>query len=249
MPRIIIIDDEAHARSCLRKMLAQYCPKAQVIGEADSVAAGISLILKKKPEAVLLDIQMRDGTGFDLLGHFPRPDFDIVFTTAFDQFALKAFKFNAIDYLVKPVDPLELCRSIIKVRENRDRQMYFEQLSQLREMIQTRKYEKITISTNEGLVFLRLKELTRLKSSGSYTTFFTRDGKKVMVARTLKKFEEILPTDTFFRPHQSHIVNLNFVQGILREDGGYALMEDGTRIPISGRKREEFLGLLAGSSL
>ncbi len=249
MPRIIIIDDEAHARSCLRKMLAQYCPKAKVIGEADSVTAGISLILKKKPEAIFLDIQMKDGTGFDLLGHFPRPDFDIIFTTAFDQFAVKAFKFNALDYLVKPINPNELCRSISKAQAKRDRQLYFEQLSQLIEMTHNRNPKKIAISTSEGLILLKLKELTRLKSSGSYTTFFTRDGKKVMVARTLKKFEEILPTDTFFRPHQSHIVNLNFVQGILREDGGYALMEDGTRIPISGRKREEFLGLLAGSSL
>ena len=249
MPRIIIIDDEANARSTLRKMLSQYCQEAEVIGEADSVGAGISTILEKKPEAAFIDIQMKDGTGFDLLGHFPRPAFDIVFTTAFDQFAVKAFKFNAIDYLVKPVDPNELCQSVIKIRENRNRQMYFEQISQLIKMAQTQKSEKIALSTCEGLIFLRLQELVRLESSGSYTTFFLCNGRKVMVARTLREFEELLPSDVFFRLHQSHIVNLNFVQSILREDGGYALMEDEHRVPISRRKKEELLYLLAGISL
>lgn len=249
MPRTLIIDDEAHARTTLRQMLARYCPQARVIGEADGVADGIAIIQATQPDVVFLDIQMKDGTGFDLLCHFPQPKFGIVFTTAFDQFALKAFEYYTIDYLVKPIGPDELCRSIGKALANQSQQLYAELLSSLKEAIQSQKVERIALSTSEGLIFLRLKELIRLESSGSYTTFFLCNGSKAMVSRTLREFEELLPSDTFFRIHQSHIVNINYVQSILREDGGYALMEDKAKVPISRRKKEAFLYMLAGISL
>ncbi|MCB0572542.1 MAG: response regulator transcription factor [Phaeodactylibacter sp.] len=249
MLNALIIDDEPEARAMLRHMLARYCPEMRIMGEAGGVIDGISAIRNISPDIVFLDIQLADGTGFDLLIDFPQPEFGIIFITAYGRFALKAFQYNALDYLVKPIAPEALSRAIRKVKTNLSQHLYPEQLSRLLKMIKTREVEKIALSTNEGLAFLRLKELARLESSGSYTTFFTLSGKKVMVARTLRKFEELLPADSFFRTHQSHIVNLDFVSRILKEDGGYALMEDGTRVPVSRRRMEGLLTRLGNISI
>ena len=250
MVRALIIDDESDARRSLRQMLDRYCPEVEVIGEADGVGSGVALIREEQPDVIFLDIQMQDGSGFDLLSHFPEPRFGIIFSTAFDQFALKAFQFNAIDYLLKPTNPEELRRAVRKVQEKVHRQQqYARQVAGLVDAMQRRKLEKISLSTNEGLIFLRLKKLLRLEADGSYTTCYTQDGRSVMVARSLRDFEALLPEDMFFRTHQSHMVNLYHVQSILKEDGGCSLMADGAKVPISRRKKDAFLKELARISL
>lgn len=242
---LVIIDDEQDAREVVRSLLNDLCPDIQVLGEAEDVPSGIELIRKAQPNVVLLDIQMGNNTGFELLDQFGAPGFQVIFYTAYDQFALKAIKYAALDYLVKPIDPKELVKAMERARLN----LFKEQFSQLqiRQLIKARRtktIEKITLHTTEGLVFLRLKDILYLQSDVNYTQFFTSNNEKVMVSKTLKYFEEILPKEDFCRVHQSYILNVHSVRKVLREDGGYALLENGKKIPISRRKKETFLKLI-----
>ncbi|MCB0668787.1 MAG: response regulator transcription factor [Saprospiraceae bacterium] len=249
MPRVVIIEDETNARNNLRRMLTWYCPTVIIVGEAESVSGGLEEIRRHAPEIVFLDIAIKEGTGFDLLAHFPHPGFGVIFTTAFDHFALRAFEFNTIDYLLKPIVPEDLRRAVRKAQMNRSGPLYPEQLGSLMKSVHNSSFEKIALSTSEGLIFLRLKELVRLEAGGSYTTFFFFYGKPVTVARSLREFEKLLPPTKFFRIHQSHLVNLHFVESVLKEDGGYALMEDTSRLPISRRRKDAFIFRLKEMSI
>ena len=247
MKRIVLIDDEPDARRTLRKFLTDLCPQVEIAGEADGVENGYFLICQQKPDAVLLDISMKDGTGFDLLDKFPRPNFKVIFTTAFDDFALKAFKYNTLDYLLKPVTPDELVRAVDKIGENHMDEFSMK-ISNILETARTRRFEKIGLSSQEGLVFLRLDEIVHLEADGNYTTLYLINNERHVVVRPLKEFEDLLPTDQFFRIHQSHIVNVNFVKKYLKEDGGYVLMENGSKVLVARRRKEEFLELLREQS-
>lgn len=246
MVRVIIIDDEENARVTLRELLALNCPEVKIIGEADGVDSAADQIKLLQPDAIFLDIKLNEGTGFDLLAQFSHPKFHVVFTTAYDQFALKAFKYNAVDYLTKPIDPDELIAAVHKISRARS---VPEKINGLMNSVRSKKFEQIALSTNEELVFLKLDHIIRLESNSNYTTFFTQSNDKIMVARTLKEFEDLLPGDNFSRIHQSHIVNLDHVKKVIKEDGGYALTTDGERLPISRRKKDDFLEALMGRSI
>lgn len=249
MLTVVIIDDESKARQALSASITSFCPDIKIIGEADGVHSGLKMLEQVEPDVVFLDIQMNDGTGFDLLDRIPKLKFKVVFATAYDQFALKAFKYHAFDYLVKPIDPDDLqvlCHKLKKVEAN---QLSPQSISALLETMRSKNIENIALSTSEGIIFLKLKDIIRLESSGNYTIFYTGDKEKVMVSRTLGEFLDILPEDTFFRTHQSHVVNLYQVKKMLREDGGYALMSDGAKVSISRRRKEDFLEKLGKISL
>lgn len=243
MKRIAIIDDEQDARVSLRILLNSLCPDVEICGEANSVASAYTLIRQTQPHGLLLDISMEDGTGFDLLDKFPKPNFQVIFTTAHDEFALKAFRYHALDYLLKPINPVELAQTIDRVQINQSKD-YSARLINLLESNRTQKLDKITLSSLEGMVFLSLSQIVHLESEGSYTTFYLLSRERHVVARPMKDFEELLPEDDFFKLHQSHIVNLSLVKKVLREDGGYALMEDGNKIPIARRRKEAFLDVM-----
>jgi two-component system LytT family response regulator len=243
MKRIVLIDDEVHVREVLRNLLSGLCPGVEIIGEADSVASGVQLIRQLKPEGILLDISMEDGTGFDLLNAFPSPDFKVIFVTAYDEFAIKAFKYNALDYLLKPVDPKELVRAIDKIKIEKQgifQQKYYNfiQNSQQKQPL------KIALNTQEGLVFIQLNQINYLAADSNYTTFFLLNKERIVVSRTLKDFEELLPPESFFRIHQSFMVSLDHVQKVLKEDGGFALVDGGIKIPVARRRKENFLKAL-----
>lgn len=242
--RLALIDDEPLSRQTLRIFLNDYCPQAQIVGEADSVLAGYKLLQSNELDAVLLDVQMGDGTGFDLLKKFPNPSFQVIFTTAFDEFAIKAFQFNAIDYLLKPIDVDELLRAVRKIVPSAENPEKDERISHLLTANERKEFEKIALSSSEGLHFLDLREIVRLESDANYTTFYIASGEKITVAKTLKNFDQLLPPDQFFRPHQSHIINLAHVKKILREDGGYLLMEGNTKVPIARSKKDALLSLV-----
>ncbi len=246
--RLAIIDDEPQSRQTLRILLNDYCPQVEIVGEADGVLTGFKLLQPIAVDAIFLDIQLGDGTGFDLLNKFPNPSFQVIFITAFDDFAIKAFRYNAIDYLLKPIDIDEFLRAVNKITPARQPD-HNEQLTNLLETNMTGKFEKIALSSSEGLHFLELKDIVRLESDTNYTTFYMVSGEKVTVAKTLKTFEELLPNDDFFRPHQSHIVNLTYIKKILREDGGYLLMNGNSKIPVSRSKKEHFLSMMKGRFL
>jgi two-component system LytT family response regulator len=243
MKRIAIIDDEPDARQAIRTLLETYCPEVEICGEADSVENAYLLIRNTQPHGILLDISMEDGSGFDLLDKFPQASFKVIFTTAHDEFALKAFRYHALDYLLKPINPVELAQAVDLVKSGVTED-YQDRINNLLESARSHKLDKITLNSQEGLVFLSIDQIVHLESDGSYTTFYLLNKEKHVIARPIKEFEELLSDHDFFRLHQSFIVHLPFVSKVLREDGGYVLMEGDFKIPIARRRKEEFLDLL-----
>jgi two-component system LytT family response regulator len=243
MKRIVIIDDEADARESLRNLLA-LCPGVELVGEADGIATGFQLLASAKPDAVLLDISLSDGTGFDLLDRFPVLPFRVIFTTAHDEFALRAFRYHALDYLMKPIIPKELMDAIERIAPSTE--SYALQVGQMLQGIRSRSLEKIALGSQEGLVFIRLIDIVRLESEGNYTTFFTKNKERHVVSKNIKEYEDMLPADAFCRVHQSHIVHFAFVKKYMREDGGYLEMEGGYKVPIARRRKEELMRWLEG---
>ncbi len=248
MKRAILIEDEARARAALRNMLQDYCPEIEAVAEADGVASALEVIGKTEADILFLDVQLKDGTAFDLLDQYAGPyPFHLIFTTAHDEFAVKAFEYHALDYLVKPIAPGRLCDAVARAgkRLPPSTPHYLEFL----EAVRARRFEKIALSTKDGILFMKLDDLLRLEASGNYTTFHSSRGQKVMVARTLKDYENLLGSEGFFRTHQSHIVNLAKIEGISKDDGGYACLEGGDRIPIARRRRDHLVELLRDRSL
>ena len=245
MLKIVIIDDETDARSSLRSLINTYCPDLKIVGEAHSVSSGVALIRQVQPQLVLLDIKMSDGTGFHLLDKFSQPSFRVIFITAYDDFALKAFKYNAIDYILKPIDTDELIKTIDNASQFIAKDVaYHEQVNNLIENTKQGAFEKLVLPASEGLHFIKLEDIIYLQSEGNYTQFHTQQGEKILVSKTIKSYEEILPPHIFYRIHQSYVINITYVKKYLKEDGGYALLESGVKVPISRRKKEGFLELL-----
>lgn len=241
--RIAIIDGQPDARQALRTMVQSLCPDVEICGEADGVQSAYALIRQTRPHGVLLDIFMEDGTGFDLLEKFPHPAFQSIFTTAHDEFALKAFRYHALDYILKPINPVELAQAIDRVRAEAP-ENYPVRISNLPYSARNGQFDKIALNSQRGMDFVRLDQIVRLESDASYTTFCLLNQERHVVSRPMKDFEELLPGDEFFKLHQSHIVSLSYVKKILREEGGYALMEDGCKVPIARRRKEEFLEVM-----
>lgn len=239
--RILLVDDEPPCRDTLRAFLRDDCPEAQVVGEAGSIAEAVPLMNQMAPDLILLDVELTDGTGFDLLDRFPRPDFRVIFTTAYDKFALRAFRYSAVDYLLKPVDPDLLQEAIRKANIHIPSAARYQQFEQLRHNAATGSFDRITLNTGDGLLFIQTTDILHLEANGNFTFAYLADGEKHLVSSNMKEFEEILPEPGFFRIHQSHLVNTSRVKKFLKEDGGYVVMQDGAKLPIARRRKEEFL--------
>ena len=232
----LIIDDEARSRKLLRDLLAIHCPEVEVLGEAADVAEGIKGIQLHAPQLVFLDVQMPDGTGFDLLRKLPAISFRVVFITAHEKYAIEAFRFSALDYILKPVSPPDVKRAVQKASETLV-------LSNLQLQIQTlmsnlnQSPEKIVLKTMDSIFVIRLEEIARLEADGNYTTFYLTDGRKQVVSRRMKSYEEMLPRNQFFRTHNSHLINLKcFREFNKRED--LAILDDGSEVPVSTRRKQ-----------
>ena len=236
MHKAVIIDDIPKAISTLIQDLSEYAPNVKVIGTAGSVVEGVKLLHKIKPDLVFLDIELGDGTGFDLLEMLSHPTFKVIFTTGSDAYAIKAFRFSAIDYLLKPIDPDELVAAIKKVESTHlkihDQTAIFK--SQYQNEGNT---AKIALSTQDQIKISQIQHINYCKSDGNYTTFHFTDDKALMVSGSIKLFEELLANHGFFRTHQSYLVNLNCIRAYIKTEGGYIEMLDGARIPVSVRKK------------
>ena len=239
----VIVDDEAQSRQTLETLLEEYCPQIKIIGNADGVLSGYRLLQTVSPDVVFLDVEMTDGTGFDLLKKIRSPSFHVVFCTAYDEFAIKAFQFNAIDYILKPIDIDELLRAVHKISATTT-QVRNDRFTNLLYSNESKRFDKIALSSNDGLHFIALEDIIRLESFANYTTFHLVSGDKITIAKTLKNFDLLLPDEQFFRPHQSHIINLKQVKKILREDGGYLVMQGEDKIPISRSKKEKLFEIV-----
>jgi two-component system LytT family response regulator len=242
--QILVVDDEPHCRDSLRFFLTNGCPEARIVGEASSMKEAIEMITSLAPDLVLLDIDLGDGTGFDLLDHFPKPDFKVVFTTGHDDFALRAFRYSALDYLLKPIDSEELVTAVRKIAIAGKPSDYQQQLDQLRHQTSTRNFDRLTLNTGDSLVFIRTAEITRLEAHGNFSFVFLENGERHLASQSLAGFEEILPVPMFFRAHQSHVVNTKFVRKFTKAEGDCLLMADKSVIPLARRRKEAFMELM-----
>jgi two-component system LytT family response regulator len=238
MIRAIIIDDISEARTVLKADLENYCPNIEVIGEAEGVVTGAKCINELKPDLVFLDIQMKDGSGFDLLEILPVKNFKLIFTTASDEYALKAFKFSAVDYLLKPIDPDELMDAVNRVEHQ---EKASERISLLKENLNHPK--RIALNTLDKIHIVQVAEIVRCESSVNYTMFYFTDDTKLLVTKTLKEFDQLLSDHDFIRVHQSHLINVKFIKGFTKSDG-YIFLKDGTKIPVSTRKKQVLMDMI-----
>jgi len=244
--KAIIVDDEQHCIDALQTMLAKKCPEVTVLGGVNSVKAAKELIDEVHPDVVFLDVEMPHQNGFELLKLFDRINFDIIFTTAYEQYALKAIKFNALDYLLKPFSVKELQDAVQKCLSRKNVQQAEPGNSPLEVFLQNMKtlhqtHKKIALPTINGLVFMPVQNIVRCESTGNYTRIFFTDKKNLMVSRPLKEFEELLTDVDFFRVHNSHLINLQQMQSYIQGEGGFALMSDGTQVEVSRRRKADFL--------
>ncbi|MBN1198599.1 MAG: response regulator transcription factor [Bacteroidales bacterium] len=244
MLRTIIIDDEIPVRETLKTLLDKACPQVSVIGEADGVATGIRIIREKTPDLVLLDIRMSDGTGFDLLNSFDNILFKVIFVTAYEEYAVRAFAFSAIDYILKPVNPEKLAEAVQRA-EKVTRSDFSIQLAALRENVENpgKTNKKIIFKNLESIFLFDVDDLVHLTSEGSYTTIETMDSQRILVSRNLKEYDNLLSGSGFLRVHRSHLINLRHVRRFDKQDGGYVVMSNGCQVPVSGSGRSRLLEL------
>lgn len=246
MHTAIIVEDELHSRDFLTSIVRDFCPELRIVATAANVEEGIAAIRTHSPEIVFLDIEMQTGTGFDLLEQFPEPGFDVVFTTAYDHYAIKAIKFSAIDYLLKPIAIEELQRAVRKILDKQQKTLDQRSLQQLLQHLQSPQNgaQSITLATSEGLEFVPLREIVKIEASGPYSIFFLKSNKKIMVSKNLKEYEHMLYDYGFFRLQNSFIINIHEVRRLVKTDGGYVVMEDDSKIGISPKKKAELMAYL-----
>lgn len=242
--RTLIIEDEQKSREMLATLINEHIPQINIVGLGKNVAEGVNLIKTLQPELLFLDISMPDGTGFDVLEQTQGFKFDIIFATATDKHALKAIKYSACDYLLKPIDIDELKLAVEKLLQKRSSSI--PSMENLQFLIQNLKrtddhYSKITLPTGNAYEIVNIKDIIRCEADGSYTVFFLVGGKKLMVSASLKHYEDLLPGHDFIRIHHHHLINMNHVIRFLKVDGGYAIMSDNSQLEISRRKKDAFL--------
>ncbi len=245
MIRVVVIDDEKRVAEAIAKIIENHCSGFSVIGIAHTVKTGVELINKHKPDLVTLDINLPDGSGFDLLKKVEDIDFKLVFITAYEEHALKAIKFSAIDYILKPIDEIELSDAFRKVKaihkKENNKVILDSFLTGLAE--KPKEHKKIVLKTADDIHLIKVNEIIRCESEGSYTSFFLTDGKKLMVSKNLKEYEDLLTDYGFFRTHHSHLININNIERFHKADGGVIYMSDQSEIPVSVRKKDSLLQL------
>lgn len=237
----LIIDDDADSRLIIRNYIEEYCPGVIITGEGAGVTESLRLIQKLSPDLLLLDISLPDGTAFDLLRQLPEKKFEIIFITAFDKFAIEAFRYSAIDYLLKPIAYKDLGEALKKTEQRMEEKYFAKHWMTLAHNLQysSSQDKKLAIATGNGYVFTDIKEIMRLESQSNYTHFHLTGGKKLLSSHTLGHYEGLLPGDIFFRIHNSHIVNIDFIDRYSKEGiGGVLIMKDGTHLGVSQRKKE-----------
>lgn len=248
MIKAILIDDEARARRILEALLKEYCTDVEIVATAADVPSGVIAINQHKPDVLFLDVEMPGYTGFQLLDFFRDIDFDIVFTTAHSDYAVQAFRVSAIDFLLKPIQISELIAAVDKVKAKQGHNK--ERLTVLKENFKDNTVKKLALPVAEGLIFADTDTLTHLEADGAYTHFHFEDGKKIVVSKKIKEFEEALTQQSnFFRTHRSYIVNLKKIKQYVKQEGGYVLLENDIQVPLARERKDEFLQVIERMSL
>ena len=246
MINAIIIDDERNNIENLEQLLHLYCPEVNIISTAFNSKDGKEIILQLDPDLVFLDIQLPGENGFELLQSLPKYTFDVVFVTAYDQYGIKAVKFAAIDYLLKPIEIDELKIAVKKVIAKKEEGNQNNQLQNLMQLLKSNHEEhRIALSTAQEIRYVKPSGIIRCESSNNYTTFYLASGEKLLISKPIYFYEELLNDYGFIKCHQSHLVNKKFVISFIKEDGGSLLLEDNSRLPVSNQKREKIKDWLA----
>jgi len=242
MIKAILIDDETHCRESLSIQLEKYCSEIQLLAKCSSGAEGLDAVAEHQPDVVFLDVEMPTMNGFEMLQQFSHIPFEVIFTTGYDAYAIKAIRFSAIDYLLKPIDKDELIKAVAKVSRKTDHNLN-QQLDILLEKLDNKHalLQKIALPTLEGFELVSLENILHCKADSNYTHVVLKHGKTVLVSRTLKEIEELLEGQAFLRVHHSHIVNLNEIARYIKGEGGYVVMSDNTSITVSRSRKDALL--------
>jgi len=240
--KAVIVDDEKHSRETLKNLVEQFCDGISIVATAASIKDGLEQIGKLNPDLVFLDIELQSGTGFDLLEQVGEINFEVIFTTAFEQYAIKAVKFSSLDYLLKPIDVEELQSAVKKLHQKETTKEYQQQIKILIENLkQQPKLNKICLSTALGFEFIDVSEIIYCNASGSYTSFVLKNGSKFLVSKHLKEYENLLIEHFFMRVHNSFLINLKEVKKFIKADGGYIIMSNNDSVSLSRSKKDGFL--------
>ncbi|MFK7937387.1 MAG: LytR/AlgR family response regulator transcription factor [Saprospiraceae bacterium] len=246
MIKTIIVDDEKNARVTLRSLLATFGKKIEIIGEASDLASGVKLIRNSNPDLIFLDIKLKKATGFDLLQQLPGLKAEVIFITAYDQYAIKAFQLAAFGYLLKPVQLSELTQVIERFEARQKQNMVSNHTQVLIENFDNSRIKKLVVQNVNGFKVIPLENIIYLQGEINYTRIFLHNGEKILITKTLKEYDTLLSDFGFFRIHQSHLINLSFVTEYIKGDGGIIIMENGEQLTLSRRRKQKFLTRFLG---
>ncbi|MFM7664020.1 MAG: LytR/AlgR family response regulator transcription factor [Bacteroidota bacterium] len=244
MKKVLIIDDEKRIRDFVKRMIDSFEMNVEVFTDGENVETGMNAIKTLKPDIVFLDIQMPDGTGFDLLNQVGEKSFELIFITAFQEYAIMAIKFSALDYILKPIDAEELKTALQNAIDTIEFKKEETQYEALIHNLNNQQKRKLVLKTQESVHVVDLSEIIRCEADKNYTFFYLNNGKKILVSRTLKDFELLLANHGFFRAQQSHLINLEYIERYDKSEGGSVVMKDGTAVPLSTAKKDQFFQLL-----
>ena len=238
--RAVIIEDEQKARRILQTLLEDNCKDVEVVGVAEDVPAGVKTIISSKPDVVFLDIELPGFNGFELADFFEEINFEIVFTTAYSEYAIKAFQMSALDYILKPIQIGHLQAAVEKAKSRKGNQIQ-EKMQALKENLNSTTPNKIALPIAEGFLFVEQNEIIYLEADNSYTTIYFTNGNKILVSRSLKEFVDIINSPEFFKPHRSYYVNSNHIRQYNRQDSGSLVMDNDHTIYIARDKKQDFI--------
>ncbi len=244
MTKILIVDDEARTRELIAKMIDSFGYDLETIPEGSNVQTAIDAIHRHDPDIVFLDIQMPDGTGFDVIRSIEDKHFEVIFITAHEEFAIKAIKFSALDYLLKPVDTLELKGALDRALESIHQKKEDAQFEALQKNINPSEKRRLVLKTQESVHVVELDDIIRCEADRNYTSFYLKDNRKILVSKTLKEYETLLSAHNFLRVQQSHLININYVDRYDKKNGGAVVMKDRSEVPLSPAKRDIFFNRL-----
>lgn len=243
--RVVIIDDEPLARNTLINIINTNHPSLEVLGEADAVQSAIKLIEQTKPELIFLDIDLKDGSGFDLLNLLDKIDFKIIFITAHQEYAIKAIKFSAFDYILKPISALELSDAVLRAQREDAQEAINLKFDVLKNnnLLSDSATRKLVLKTSDSIHLVVISDIIRCEADNNYTTFYLTDKTKIVISKGLKEYEDLLTEYGFFRVHQSHLINVKEIKRFEKKDGGFLVLSDDSQIPVSQRKKQKLLDL------
>ncbi len=242
--KALVIDNEKNIRTTIIDLITAFCPQITSVAEADGVVSGLRKIHELQPDIVFTDVEMDDGTGMDMLSKLSEIKFQVIFITAHNKYAIDAFRFSAIDFLTKPINPDELAKSVQKAESNIKNKLFLEQVAVMNEKNLTKSEKKIVLKELDAIHIIKVKDLICCEASGIYTTFFIDNNKQIVVSKNLKEYEEILEPYDFLRVHNSFLINANKIEKFEKNDGGFLIMEGGQRVPVSQRKKDVVISFL-----